>query len=103
MNPRWTGVFPAITTQRTKDGSRHLDATARHVEGPLASGVDDLVMESGVMGIEGWVAGQECGLGREWVRAPRRVLQGAERKAVLASLHDGIKTRPKLSREQAPT
>ena len=118
----------------------------------LFTGVDDLVMESSVMGIDGWVAGsgiafpaenqrlwnllrsgkwdearrlyrwfqplmkldtsvhfvqyiklavQECGLGSEWVRAPRLVLKGAERKAVLKIIHDGIRSRPKLPRAKA--
>ncbi len=118
----------------------------------LFTGVDDLVMESSVMGIDGWVAGsgiafpaenqrlwnllrsgkwdeartlyrwfqplmkldtsvhfvqyiklavQECSLGSEWVRAPRLVLKGAERKAVLKIIHDGIRSRPKLPRAKA--
>ena len=113
----------------------------------LFTGVDDLVMESSIMGIDGWVAGsgiafpaenqhlwnlmragqwdeartlfrwfqplmkldtsarfvqyiklavQECGLGSEWVRAPRQVLEGEERKGVLKTIQDGIATRPKL-------
>jgi 4-hydroxy-tetrahydrodipicolinate synthase len=51
------------------------------------------------------LAVQECGLGREWVRAPRLVLKGAERKTVLKVIHDGIATRPKLpkaSKESKP-
>ena len=118
----------------------------------IFTGVDDLVMESSIMGIDGWVAGsgiafpaenqhlwnllragrwdeartlyrwfqplmkldtntrfvqyiklavQECGLGSEWVRAPRLVLKGEERKAVLKIIHDGIATRPKLPRASA--
>ena len=118
----------------------------------IFTGVDDLVMESSIMGIDGWVAGsgiafpaenqhlwnlmragrwdeartlyrwfqplmkldtntrfvqyiklavQECGLGSEWVRAPRLVLKGEERKAVLKIIHDGIATRPKLPRTKA--
>jgi len=110
-------------------------------------GVDDLVLESAALGIDGWVAGvglafprenqflwdltlagrwdeartiyrwytpllhldthvkfvqyiklaiQECGLGAEWVRAPRMPLAGEERKAVLKIIHDGIENRPKL-------
>ena len=110
-------------------------------------GVDDLVLESSVLGIDGWVAGvglafprenqflweltragrwdealtiyrwftpllhldvhvkfvqyiklaiQECGLGAEWVRAPRLPLAGEERKATLKIIHDGIENRPKL-------
>ncbi|HEV7402250.1 MAG TPA: dihydrodipicolinate synthase family protein [Chthoniobacteraceae bacterium] len=118
----------------------------------LFTGVDDLVMESSIMGIDGWVAGsgiafpaenqhlwnllragrwdeartlyrwfqplmkldtstrfvqyiklavQECGLGSEWVRAPRLVLKGEERKIVLKKIRDGIATRPKLPRAKA--
>ena len=44
------------------------------------------------------LAVQECGLGREWVRAPRLPLTGAERKQVLQVIHDGIASRPKLPR-----
>ena len=113
----------------------------------IFTGVDDLALESAVLGIDGWVAGtgiafpkenqalwelmqagrwdealkiyrwftpllhldvhvkfvqyiklcvQECGLGAEWVRAPRLPLAGAERKAVLKVIHDGIAARPKL-------
>jgi 4-hydroxy-tetrahydrodipicolinate synthase len=113
----------------------------------LFTGVDDLVLESVALGIDGWVAGtgiafpahnlwlwklmqagewtkarevyrwftpllhldvhvkfvqniklavQECGLGREWTRAPRRPLAGAERKAVLKTIHDGIAAAPKV-------
>ena len=118
----------------------------------IFTGVDDLVMESSIMGIDGWVAGsgiafpaenqhlwnlmragrwdeartlyrwfqplmkldtntrfvqyiklavQECGLGSEWVRAPRLVLKGEERKAVLKIIHHGIATRPKLPRTKS--
>ena len=113
----------------------------------IFTGVDDLVLECAVLGIDGWVAGtgiafprenqylwelaqagkwdearelyrwftpllhldthvkfvqyiklavQECGLGSEWVRAPRLPLTGSERKQVLEIIHDGIKIRPKL-------
>ena len=116
----------------------------------IFTGVDDLALESAILGIDGWVAGtgiafpaenqhlselmqrgewekaraiyrwfspllhldvhvkfvhyiklavQECGLGTEWVRAPRLPLSGAERKAVLKIIHDGIASRPKLSRK----
>lgn len=112
----------------------------------LFTGVDDLVLESAALGIDGWVAGagialpahnqwlwdlmeagnwkeareiyrwltplmhldvhvkfvqyiklavQECGLGREWTRAPRLPLSGAERKAVLKIIRDTIATAPK--------
>ena len=113
----------------------------------IFTGVDDLALESAILGIDGWVAGsgiafpaenqyfweltragqwdkaveiyrwfapllhldthpkfvqyiklavQECGLGTEWVRAPRHVLEGDERKCVLKIIHDGIAARPTL-------
>ncbi|MEP6669514.1 MAG: dihydrodipicolinate synthase family protein [Chthoniobacter sp.] len=116
----------------------------------IFTGVDDLALESAVLGIDGWVAGtgiafpaqnqylwelmqagkwqkaveiyrwftpllhldthvkfvqyiklcvQECGLGREWTRAPRLPLAGAERKAVLKIIHDGIAAAPKVPKK----
>jgi 4-hydroxy-tetrahydrodipicolinate synthase len=110
-------------------------------------GVDDLILESVMLGATGWVAGlglafprenqhlwelmsrgaweqarqlyrwympllhldthvkfvqyiklavQECGLGAEWVRAPRMPLIAAEREQVLAVIRRGIETRPAL-------
>lgn len=117
----------------------------------IFTGVDDLALESAILGIDGWVAGtgiafpaenqhlwelmrrgdwdlareiyrwftpllhldthpkfvqyiklavQETGLGKEWVRAPRLTLVGAERKAVLKIIHDGIANRPKLPKRK---
>lgn len=117
----------------------------------IFTGVDDLVLESSILGIDGWVAGsgiafpsenqylwdllragrwdearklyrwfqplmkldtsvhfvqyiklaaQETGLGAEWVRAPRLVLKGEERKKVLKIIRDGIATRPKIPRSR---
>ncbi len=117
----------------------------------IFTGVDDLALESAILGIDGWVAGtgiafpaenqylwelmqagqwdkartlyrwfspllhldvnpkfvqyiklcvQECGLGTEWVRAPRLTLAGAERKAVLKIIHDGIASRPKVPKRK---
>ena len=114
----------------------------------LFCGVDDLLLESAVLGIDGWIAGmglafpmenqclwelamagdyeraraiyrwftpllhldtpvkfvqyiklaiQEAGLGAEWVRAPRRVLEGEERARILQIIHRGLEGRPKLS------
>ena len=42
--PYWTGVFPAITTQMDRDGSLNLEATAKHIEVLLESGVSGMVM-----------------------------------------------------------
>lgn len=114
----------------------------------LFCGVDDLVLESVVLGIDGWIAGmglafpkenqrlwelamagrfaearalyrwftpllhldtpvkfvqyiklaiQEAGLGAEWVRAPRRALEGEERKCILEIIHEGLRRRPELA------
>jgi 1-pyrroline-4-hydroxy-2-carboxylate deaminase len=113
----------------------------------IFTGVDDLVLEGAILGLDGWVAGtgiafprenqyfweltrrgewekareiyrwftpllhldtqvkfvqyiklaiQECGLGAEWVRAPRLPLSGAERKQVLKVIHEGIEQRPRV-------
>src|SRR3954467_5455819 len=118
----------------------------------IFTGVDDLLLECAVLGIDGWVAGtgiafprenqylwelaragkwdearelyrwftpllhldthvkfvhyiklavQECGLGSEWVRAPRLPLTGSERKQVLEIIHHGIKIRPKVPKRAA--
>jgi len=44
MKPYWQGVFPAVTTQLKKDQSLDLEATARHVEALIESGVAGLIM-----------------------------------------------------------
>jgi 1-pyrroline-4-hydroxy-2-carboxylate deaminase len=113
----------------------------------IFTGVDDLILESAILGIDGWVAGsgiafpvenqyfweltrrgewekarevyawftpllhldvhtkfvqyiklavQECGLGREWVRAPRLPLAGPEREAILKVIHEGMARRPQV-------
>jgi dihydrodipicolinate synthase/N-acetylneuraminate lyase len=118
----------------------------------IFTGVDDLVMESAVLGIDGWVAGsgiafpaenqyfweltragewdkareiyrwftpllhldvhpkfvqyiklavQECGLGSEWVRAPRLPLTGAERRQILKIIHEGISARPRIPQRKS--
>src|SRR4051812_48343846 len=41
--PFWQGVFPAITTQMTRDGSLDLSATARHAFALIDSGVSGLI------------------------------------------------------------
>lgn len=40
----WSGVFPALTTQFKKGGALDLEATARHLEVVVDSGVQGLVM-----------------------------------------------------------
>ena len=114
----------------------------------IFAGVDDLVLESVLLGATGWIAGiglafpdenqrlwelatagkweearelyrwfsplahldiplkfvqyiklamQECGLGTEWVRAPRLPIEGDERQAILKIIRHGIETRPKAA------
>lgn len=46
------------------------------------------------------LAVQECGLGKEWVRAPRLPLKGEERKRILKIIHDGMANRPKIPRRK---
>ena len=117
----------------------------------IFTGVDDLVLECAILGMDGWVAGtgiafprenqhlwdltrsgrwdearklyrwftpllhldthpkfvqyiklavQECGLGTEWVRAPRLPLAGEERRQVLGIIHEGIERRPRVPRRK---
>src|SRR6185369_2651858 len=119
----------------------------------IFTGVDDLLLECAILGIDGWVAGsgiafprenqyfweltrrgewqaaaemyrwftpllhldvhtkfvqyiklavQECGLGREWVRAPRLPLIGEERQQILKIIHEGIAKRPALAPSPPP-
>src|SRR5215510_2025222 len=42
-DPFWHGVFPAITTQLKKDQSLDLDATARHADALIESGVTGII------------------------------------------------------------
>ncbi|MDB5347509.1 MAG: dapA 5 [Schlesneria sp.] len=44
MQPYWTGVFPAVTTQFKQDQSLDLGATAQHFEAIIASGVSGLIV-----------------------------------------------------------
>lgn len=44
MATRWSGVFPAVTTQLFPDQSLNLEATAKHYEALIASGVSGLVV-----------------------------------------------------------
>jgi len=44
MQPFWQGVFPAVTTQFRRDQGLDLEATARHLEVLLDSGVSGLIV-----------------------------------------------------------
>jgi 1-pyrroline-4-hydroxy-2-carboxylate deaminase len=47
------------------------------------------------------LAVQECGLGTEWVRAPRLPLAGEERKRILKIINTGIEKRPTLPKSRS--
>ncbi len=136
-----------VALKESAGDTRRITDLHRAVGGRYAifTGVDDLLLESAVLGIDGWVAGagiafpaenqrlwdltrrgdwaaaldlyrwftpllhldvstkfvqyiklavQECGLGNEWVRAPRLVLAGAERERVLDVIRTAIRHRP---------
>ncbi len=138
-----------VALKESAGDTRRITDLHNRVGGRFAifTGVDDLVLESAILGIDGWVAGsgiafpaenqyfweltrrgqwdqareiyrwftpllhldvhtkfvqyiklavQECGLGREWVRAPRLPLVGAERKRILKLIHQGIAKRPNV-------
>ena len=44
MPPRWAGVFPAMTTQFRQDQSLDLDATGRHINAMIESGVSGVIV-----------------------------------------------------------
>ncbi len=145
------GTSNFVALKESSGNTRRITDLHNTVGGRYAifTGVDDLALESGILGIDGWVAGtgiafpaqnqylwdlmqagqweeavriyrwftpllhldthvkfvqyiklcvQECGLGAEWTRAPRLTLTGAERKAVLKVIHDGIAAAPKVPR-----
>jgi dihydrodipicolinate synthase/N-acetylneuraminate lyase len=138
-----------VALKESSGNTRRITDLYNTVAGRYAifTGVDNLALESAILGIDGWVAGtgiafpaenqyfweltrqgewekareiyrwftpllhfdvhvkfvqyiklavQECGLGAEWVRAPRLTLTGDERKAALKIIHDGIANRPKV-------
>jgi 4-hydroxy-tetrahydrodipicolinate synthase len=41
---------------------------------------------------------QECGLGQEWVRAPRLPIDGEDRARILGIIRQGIETRPAITK-----
>ncbi len=142
--------LPNVVALKESSGDTRRITDLRNTHGDrfaIFTGVDDLVLESAILGIDGWVAGtgiafprenqclwdltragrweearalyrwftpllhldthtkfvqyiklavQECGLGAEWVRAPRLTLRGAERARILKVIHDGIAARPRL-------
>jgi len=143
---------PAFVALKESSGDpRRITEIHNAIDGRYAvfTGVDDLILESSILGIDGWVAGtgiafprenqhlweltrtgqwdearkfyrwfqplmkldthphfvqyiklcaQETGLGAEWVRAPRHLIEGEERERVLKIIRDAIAAAP-----EAPT
>jgi len=153
MFARLADVKNFVALKESSGNTRRVTDLHNTIGGRYAifTGVDDLALESAVLGIDGWVAGtgiafpehnqylwelmqagewakaveiyrwftpllhldvnikfvqyikltvQECGLGTEWVRAPRQILKGAERKAVVKVIHDGIANAPKIPKRK---
>lgn len=146
--------LPNIAALKESSGNTRRITDLRNLIGKrlaIFTGVDDLILESAVLGIDGWVAGaglamprenqylwdlirqgewekarelyrwftpllhldthvkfvqyiklaiQECGLGTEWVRAPRLPLAGQEREEVLQVIRAVIQNRPSVGTTQ---
>jgi len=151
---RLSEVKNFVALKESSGNTRRITDLHNTVGGRYAifTGVDDLVLESAVLGIDGWVAGsgiafpaenqylwelieagdwktaaqiyrwftpllhldthvkfvqyiklcaQETGLGKEWTRAPRLPLSGAERKSVLKIIRDGIASAPSVPKRKS--
>ncbi|HVZ00891.1 MAG TPA: dihydrodipicolinate synthase family protein [Dongiaceae bacterium] len=70
---KWTGIYPAVTTQFEKDGSLNLEATQREVDALIKAGVHGLIMLGTV--------GENCSLLAE------------EKRKVLAATKEVVKGR----------
>src|SRR5215204_4976664 len=44
MNVKWSGVYPALTTQFKKDQSLDLEGTARHLEAMIKGGIHGVIL-----------------------------------------------------------
>jgi len=72
MRARWQGVFPAVTTQMRRDQSIDLEATARHLEVLIESGVTGLIL-CGSLGENQSMAPEEK---RQVIKAALEVARG---------------------------
>jgi 1-pyrroline-4-hydroxy-2-carboxylate deaminase len=79
MHPNWAGVFPAITTQMRKDGAVDLEATGKHADTLIQSGVTGLIF-LGSLGENQSLSGEEKRLLMrgmvQWVNGRVPVLSG---------------------------
>lgn len=95
--PKWTGVFPAVTTQMHPDQSLDLPATVRHLETLIDSGVAGLIVcgslgENQCLQPEEKRAVLKCAIDTARGRVP--VLSGVAEmntRAAVAYLQDGEK------------
>ncbi len=115
LNPRWSGVFPAVTTQLKSDQSLDLPSTARHLEALLASGVSGLIM-CGSLGENQTLRPEEkrqvvrCAV--EVARGRVPVLSGVAESSTIAAIHyvrdvqqlgaDGVMLLPPMSYKGDP-
>ena len=64
QNPRWRGIFPAITTKFHADESLDAEGTARHIDFQIRNGIHGLVTcgslgEASTLTLEEKLAGQK--------------------------------------------
>lgn len=89
MKCHWQGVFPAVTTQMRKDGSLDLEATARHLEALVESGVTGLIL-CGSLGENQTLSHEEklsvIRLGLETARGRVPVLSGVAESSTRESI-----------------
>jgi len=89
MQPFWTGVFPAVTTQFHQDQSLDLPGLARHLEAILDSGVSGLILcgslgENQTLSQEEKRAVIQCGVETARGRVP--VLSGVAESSTAAAI-----------------
>src|SRR5216110_3202455 len=69
---KWSGIYPAVTTQFEKDGSLNIEATQREVDALIKAGVHGLIMLGTV--------GENCSLlpeeKRKVLAATKEVVKG---------------------------
>ena len=90
LYPKWTGVFPAVTTQMHQDQSLDLPATARHFETLIESGVSGLIVcgslgENQCLEPDEKLAVLKCAIDTAAGRVP--VLSGVAEMSSRAAIH----------------
>jgi dihydrodipicolinate synthase/N-acetylneuraminate lyase len=57
MKINWQGVYPAVTTQYFDVYSINFEITKKMVASLIKEGVDDIALESLMLGCTGWISG----------------------------------------------